>query len=406
MQRFFTFTLLLGAAVLSMVIPRTDLWPTSKAQTASSRSAQKPRNVNIDSAKRSVGIQSTISITDSGWTTNTTTSDCATGQGDDTWQLTLTQTRNVTVTVNDCCCSGDYYEVRVDGNLIGTTPNLAPPWGCDSSGPNSSGSFTVTLCPGLHTITVRDAGFDGHSLAEIQNQGMCPAGFTVSGALSAPSAVVTDVTPKIATQSEMTPAIVARAQELQEQMQAVAPFIVTDQDGIQRLRSDDARRAGVGGEALGFAHKLVALNNRIMMAARRGEEPTLERSDFAFIEPLFRVGNPCGSFINPSACPPRVESGQGFASEAEARAYLLSQGYHQTANYAGGSSGRDFTLVVSDATCGVGPFRNQALIHQQGDCWTYWVQSFEPNPEIRSYVLSWPYLGWPGYVFWWHRFYC
>jgi len=406
MKRLFTLNLLLIASLLSIAIARPDLWPNSKAQAPSGRGAQKPQTRNIDSPRKSASIQSAISITDSDWTTATSTSDCATGQGDDTWQLTLTQTRNVTVSVTDCCCPGDYFEVRVDGNLIGTTPNLAPPWGCDSSGPNSSGSFTVTLCPGTHSITVRDAGFDGHSLTEIQNQGMCPAGFTVSGALSAPSAVVTQVTPKISAQSEMTPADMARAQELQAQLQVVAPFIVTDQDGMQRLRSDDARRAGVGGEAIGLGHRLVALNNRIMMAARRNEEPALERGDIAFIEPLFRLGNPCGSFINPTTCPPRVESGRFFAIEDEARQYLISQGYHQTADYAGGRTGRDFTQVISDPTCGTGPFRNQAIIHQQGDCWTYNTQGPEPNPEVRSYILSWPYLGWPGYVFWWHRFFC
>jgi len=110
-----------------------------------------------------------------------------TGQGDDVWQLILTQPKDLTVTVLDCCCPGDYYEVRVDGKLIGTTPNLAPPWGCDFSGPVSSGSFTVTLCTGTHTITIRDAGFDGHSQNEIADQGMCPAGFTVMGTLSNPS---------------------------------------------------------------------------------------------------------------------------------------------------------------------------------------------------------------------------
>lgn len=84
---------------------------------------------NIESGRESLSTQGVISITDSDWTTYTQTSDCATGWGDDTWQLTLTQIRNVTIAVTDCCCPGDYYEVWVDGKLIGTTPNLAPPWG-------------------------------------------------------------------------------------------------------------------------------------------------------------------------------------------------------------------------------------------------------------------------------------
>jgi 3D (Asp-Asp-Asp) domain-containing protein len=122
-------------------------------------------------------------ITDSGWDTFSETSDCVLGTGDDQWQLTLTQARALTVTVNDCCCPGDFYQVAVDGSLIGTTPNLAPPWGCDFSGPLSSGSFTTSLAAGVHLITVRDAGLDGHSAAEIANEGMCPAGFEVIGTL-------------------------------------------------------------------------------------------------------------------------------------------------------------------------------------------------------------------------------
>ena len=103
-----------------------------------------------DISKQSISVQGLIAITDSGWTTFTTSSDCATGQADDVWQLTLTQARNVTIGVEDCCCPGDYYEVRVDGNLIGTTLNLAPPLGCDFSGSLSGGSFTVPMCAGTH----------------------------------------------------------------------------------------------------------------------------------------------------------------------------------------------------------------------------------------------------------------
>ena len=131
--------------------------------------------------------QSVIAITDSDFSSISSTSDCVAGQGDDVWQLTLTQPKDLTVTVIDCCCPGDFYEVRVDDKLIGTTPNLGPPWGCDFSGPLSSGSFTVTLCTGTHTITIRDAGFDGHSASEIAAENMCPAGFTVLGTLSNPT---------------------------------------------------------------------------------------------------------------------------------------------------------------------------------------------------------------------------
>ncbi len=125
-----------------------------------------------------------FSITDSGWSTLSHSSDCLTGAGDDSWQLTLSQAQNLTVTAEDENCPGDYYEVRVDGSLIGVTPRPAA-WGCSFFGdPVSSGSFMVTLCPGTHLITVRDAGFDGHSQGEINEESMCPSEFQLTGTLS------------------------------------------------------------------------------------------------------------------------------------------------------------------------------------------------------------------------------
>lgn len=412
MKRIFTLILLVTLFVLGAITPHTGLWRNSEAQSSSGgrSGGQKVQPRNTDITKQRISVQGLITITDSGWDTFTTTSDCATGQGDDIWQLTLTQARNVTIGVADCCCPGDYYEVRVDGNLIGTTLNLAPPWGCDFSGSLSGGSFTVPMCAGTHTITVRDAGFDGHSLTEIQGQGMCPAGFTVSGTLSPAGPVAIPVTGKLSSESERSPAVRARAKELLMQVQAVTPFVITDKDGMQRLRSDDARKGGVDGETLALGHRLVALNNRIIMAARRDEEPSIDTADFAFIEPLFLEQArfsifPCGSFLNPTHCPPRVESGLTFSTEAAAKQYLLAQGFHLTARYASRRSyGIDFTQVVTDPDCGTGPFRNQAQVYKQGDCWTFNTQGPEPNPEVLSYV--WPYGAWPGYVYWWHMRYC
>lgn len=366
---------------------------------------------NIQNGRRSVSIQSIISITDAGWMTATSASDCTTGQADDTWQLTLTQSRNLTVTVADCCCPGDYFEVRVDGNLIGTTPNLAPPWGCSFSGPLSSGSFTVPLCPGTHTITVRNAGFDGHSLAELQNQMMCPAGFTVSGSLSAPTVVSNPVSGQLSSQPRMSSSATQQARELQQQIQAVEPYVITGQDGMQRLLADKARRSGVSAKALALGHKLVVLNNQIMMAARRGEHLPLKASDFEFVEPFFlqqaRQGSPCGDRQNPSLCPMRVESNQFFVTEDKAREHLVSIGFHQTARYAsGGGYGIDYSMPASYPNCPSESFRTQAIIRQQEDCWTYNTQGPEPNPEVLSYVGSWPYFSWPGYVRWWHLRFC
>jgi len=49
----------------------------------------------------------------------------------------------------------------------------------------SSGSVTLSLAAGVHRITIRDAGFDGHSPSEIESQQMCGADYTVTGTLSA-----------------------------------------------------------------------------------------------------------------------------------------------------------------------------------------------------------------------------
>lgn len=366
---------------------------------------------NIQNVRRSASVQSVISITDSGWTTPTSASDCATGQADDTWQLTLTQSRNLTITVADCCCPGDYFEVRVDGNLIGTTQNLAPPWGCSLSGPLSSGSFTVPLCPGTHTITVRDAGFDGHSLTELQTENMCPAGFTVSGSLSAPTVVANPVTGKLSSQPRMSLSSKKEAQELQQQIQAVEPYVISGKDGMQKLSVDQARKAGVSPKALALGHKLVVLNNRIMMAARRDEGLHLNASDFAFIEPLFleraQQGNSCGDRRNPTPCPAHIESNQFFSTEDEVKQHLVSLGFHLTPRYASlDGYGSHYSMPVSYQDCPTGSFRIHAIIRQQENCWTYSTQGPEPNPELLSYRISWPYLPWAGYVHWWHTRFC
>ena len=127
---------------------------------------------------------------DTGWYLVTSTSDCAAGWGDDEVQLTLTAPKKVTVTIEDCCCRGDFYELYMDGNLIGATPDYyglgLSGWGCYSGGwgPLSVGSMEVFVPAGTYLFETRDAGFDGHTEAEIIAEGMCPAGYTVIGALS------------------------------------------------------------------------------------------------------------------------------------------------------------------------------------------------------------------------------
>lgn len=151
--------------------------------------ADEPEDINIAEEPISNTLYSYV---DTGWSRATLTSDCApnyTGCGDDQFQLTLTSPRDVTVNIIDCCCPGDFYELYADGHLVGTTPDLfgmgLSGWGCVSGwGPLSSGSMTVGLPAGTYLFETRDAGFDGHLPAEIVAEAMCPAGYTVSGALS------------------------------------------------------------------------------------------------------------------------------------------------------------------------------------------------------------------------------
>jgi len=270
------------------------------------------------------------------------------------------------------------------------------------------------LCPGVHTIRVRDAGFDGHGPGEIADQNMCPAGFTVSGSLAAPPPPPPEDV--LGAHFQAGPAAPApppspEVAALASQVAAIEPFVTLDRHGMQRLDTQAARRAGVSQEALTLGHRMVALNNRILAAAHADRELPLERKDFEFIEPLFlyqaQTGHPCTDRQNPAPCPTRVESGRFFPSEAEVRQHLESLGYHQTAGYAGGGSGRDFTRTVSYPGCSsASAFRDQAIYRQEGQCWTYNTQGPEPNPEFLSYLGDWPYFGWPGYVRWWHLTFC
>jgi|HubBroStandDraft_3_1064219.scaffolds.fasta_scaffold24428_2 hypothetical protein len=136
------------------------------------------------SPRQSAVEKSVFVVVDTGWSAATQASDCVTGQADDSWQLELSSAANLTVEADDEACPGDFFEIYVDGIKVGTTPR-PDAWGCSASGTLSSGSFSVDLCTGTHSITFRDAGFDGHSQAEIAAEHMCPAGFRVAGTLAA-----------------------------------------------------------------------------------------------------------------------------------------------------------------------------------------------------------------------------
>jgi hypothetical protein len=223
-------------------------------------------------------------------------------------------------------------------------------------------------------------------------------------------------------------------QQLEDQLEAVMRFIITDQKGKQRLLREEALKAGISMEAVNIGQRLVKIFNRIAKAASNEEEASssLTAEDFAFIDPLFRrfakkgisplssenqssvasnqlvIFPHCGSFISPTPCPPRMEAGVVFSSREDATQHLLSLGYHLVPRYATVPGGfkNDFALVIDNADCGSGPFRKEAALQHHGECWTFYTQGPEPNPEIFSYVALWPYPWWPEYVFWWHRFYC
>lgn len=118
--------------------------------------------------------QAVLEYTDTGWLDYSATSDCdpadGLGWGDDEWEFTNSAFGFLTVTVEDCCIVGDYYEIWVDGMLVGTTPNPGYPGTV-----YSVGSATVWLAPGVHTIRIRDA------LDFVAYPEMCPAGYTVTG---------------------------------------------------------------------------------------------------------------------------------------------------------------------------------------------------------------------------------
>jgi hypothetical protein len=178
--------LAVGAIALLAIVVGAVLLASASLRTASAEShAQKTPPANAgDVTPRDAPIP----IVDSDWSTDSMTSDCApnyAGWGDDQWQLTLTSPRDVIISVNDGFCPGDFYQVYLNGGLIGITPDLKPPWGCDYTGPLSAGAFRCSLAQGTYLISVRDAGLDGHTPAEIEAQDMCPAAYTVAGMLSA-----------------------------------------------------------------------------------------------------------------------------------------------------------------------------------------------------------------------------
>ncbi len=138
------------------------------------------RSYNSAMVTPETGTQAALELVDQGWSGAIAISDCIRGWGDDQWKLILTEPFEVTFSVQGLHCPGDYFKVYNGATLIGTTPNLSPPWGCGHSGQLSEGNFTRYFRAGTYLIRIRNAGFDGHGQNEIKNQNMCPSSVYVT----------------------------------------------------------------------------------------------------------------------------------------------------------------------------------------------------------------------------------
>ena len=66
------------------------------------------------------------------------------------------------IDVTDCYCSGDSFQVRIDGQVVGTTPPVPPEAGCDRFQDDPDRCFadpafshaTFQLAPGQHSVRI------------------------------------------------------------------------------------------------------------------------------------------------------------------------------------------------------------------------------------------------------------
>lgn len=143
-----------------------------------------PATPNLDESL--IDHNTTIPVTGSWGPTSSVTYDNVNGWGDDDWELTVSAFGFLTVTVEDCCYVGDYYEIWVDGVMIGATPDPGV-YGVVPADPPylSVGSATVWLAPGVHTIEIRDTIVDNPDFGTVAVPGtlfwMIPAGYDVTG---------------------------------------------------------------------------------------------------------------------------------------------------------------------------------------------------------------------------------
>jgi len=96
------------------------------------------------------------------------------GDTADDWSITAPGAFTITVGIDDCCIVGDYFDIFVDGALIGTTPVTAP-YGSTLS----SASFDVTLSGGAHIIDFQDVALRDF-FPGTYGEEFSPAGATVT----------------------------------------------------------------------------------------------------------------------------------------------------------------------------------------------------------------------------------
>ena len=87
---------------------------------------------------------------------------------------TVTGPALVTVTIQDCCFQGDYYQVYVDGQPSGYQ-TFNPGWDCSKNpGSNlSNGVFTFSVTPGSHEIKLFDPALPYHMSGSEYVPGWC-----------------------------------------------------------------------------------------------------------------------------------------------------------------------------------------------------------------------------------------
>lgn len=143
-----------------------------------------PATPNLDESL--IDHNTTIAVAGSWGPTSSVSYDDVNGWGEDDWELTVGAFGFLTVTVVDCCFVGDYYEIWVNGSMIGTTPDPGV-YGVVPGDPPylSVGSATVWLAPGVHTIEIRDTIVDNPDFGTAGDPGplfwMIPAGYDVTG---------------------------------------------------------------------------------------------------------------------------------------------------------------------------------------------------------------------------------